>query len=182
MKKLLVCGLATTILTIAMAGWVFADVQTDSATATVTMQIDEIAVLNVTGNPGTLTIIAPGTGGATPSNPSDDSTYLQYTSTVPSGVRQITAGWEASDTAPAGCSLKLEATPSGGTNEGSTAGQITVSSSQQAIITGIGSCATGTLGTDGAQLTYTLSLDTMTSLIANESQVVTITFILTDSS
>jgi hypothetical protein len=149
---------------------------------TVTMQVNAIGVLAVTGNPSTLTVSAPAAGGATPSNPSNNGTYVQYTSTVGSSdSRKLTAAWGGSDAAPAGCSLKLTATPSGGTNEGTTAGQITLSSTAQDIVTTIKSCATGTAGTNGAQLTYLLSVDAVTSLVAGESKSATVTLTLTDA-
>jgi hypothetical protein len=154
----------------------------DTATQTFDLTVSEICLIDVTGNPASLTIVAPTTGGETPANPADSSTYAQYTSTVASGLtRKITANWGGTDSAPAGTSLKLLATPSGGTNEGSSAGQITVSSTAADVVTAIGSCATGTGATDGARLKYTLSVDTMTSLVANETENVTMTLTLTDA-
>lgn len=163
-----------------LAGLMFAAA---TATQTVTMSVNAIGVLAVTGNPSTLTVSAPTIGGDTPSNPSSNTTYAQYTSTVgSSGTRKITAAWGGSDAAPAGCSLKLAAAPSGGTNQGSTAGQITLSSTAQDLITTIRSCATGTAATNGAQLTYVLSVDTVTALVAGESKSATVTLTLTDAS
>jgi hypothetical protein len=153
-----------------------------TSTQTVTMQVNAICVLGVTGNPSALTVSAPATGGQTPSSPSSNTTYAQYTSTVgASQTRRLTAAWGGSDAAPAGCSLKLQATPSGGTNQGTGTSQVTVSSTAQDIITGIRSCATGTGATSGAQLTYTLSVDTVTSLVAAETKSATITLTLTDA-
>lgn len=179
-KKLTVVLLAS-----ALCFW-FAGVATaeDTGSQTFAAEIDDICVIDVTGNPSTLIIAAPATGGETPSNPADSSRYAQYTSVVDSAssvTRLITAKWGASDAAPAGTSLKLVATPSGGTNEGSAASEITVSSTPQNIVTGIGSCATGTGATDGARLKYTLSLDTMTSLIANDDKTISMTLTLTDA-
>ena len=168
-----VCGLGLT-------GLMFASATT---TQTVTMQVNAIGVLAVSGNPSTLTVSAPAVGGETPSNASNNGTYVQYTSTVgASNSRKLTAAWSGSDAAPAGCSLKLTATPSGGTNEGSTAGQITVSSTAQDLVTTIKSCATGTGGTSGAQLTYLLAVTSMTDLVAGESKSATVTLTLTDAS
>jgi hypothetical protein len=153
-----------------------------TTTQTVTMQVNAICVLAVSGNPGTLTVSAPAAGGQTPSNSSSNTTYAQYTSTVAaSQSRKLTAAWGGSDAAPAGCSLKLSATPSGGTNQGSTAGQITLSATAQDLVTTIKSCATGTGATSGAQLAYTLSVDTVTSLVASESKTATVTLTLTDA-
>ncbi len=166
------------VMTVGLIGLAMA--ATDDATQNLTLAVSEICVLDVTGNPGVITVVAPGTGGQTPANPSDNSTYAQYTSTVASGLtRNMTAQWGGADAAPAGTSLDLTAAPAGGT-QGVTAGLITVSSSAQNIITGIGSCATGTSDTDGAQLTYTLMIDDVTALVAGDSQSVTITLTLAE--
>jgi len=165
---------------VGLAGLMFG---ASTTTQTVTMQVNAICVLAVTGNPSTLTVSAPATGGQTPANPSSSTTYAQYTSTVASATtRKLTSKWETGDAAPAGCSLKLTATPSGGTNEGSTAGQITISSTAQDIVTAIGSCATGTGASNGALLGYVLSVDTVTSLVASESKSATVSLTLTDAS
>ncbi len=168
-----------TIITAAVSGLAFASATT---TQTVTMQISSISVLGTTGNPATLAVSAPAQGGATPANPTTNTTYAQYTSTVATGVtRRLQANWGTTDGAPAGCSLLLTATPGTGTNQGTSAGQITMSSTATNIVTGIGSCATGTGATNGAQLAYTLSINTMTSLVAGDNHTVTITLTLTDS-
>lgn len=166
------------LLTLALAGSALY-AATDTATQSVTMTVNEIAVIDVTGNPGTLTILAPGTGGATPANATDNSTYAQYTSVVASALtRKITANFGGSDATPAGTSLKLTVAPSGG--EGTSAGQKTLTSTAQDVVTAIGSAATGTGGTSGAQLTYELSVDTFASLVAGESKTVTVTLTMTD--
>jgi hypothetical protein len=146
------------------------------------MQINEIGLLGVTGAPASMVIAPPAAGGQTPSNATENSTYLLYTSTVVAGKsRAITAAWGASDAAPAGCSLKLTATPNGGTNQGATAGQIALGSTAKNIVTTIKSCATGSAAGNGARLAYVLSVDDVTALVANESKTVTITFTLTDA-
>jgi len=134
----------------------------------------------VTSSAVSLTVSNPAAPGGVPSNPVGSSSYAQYSSTVASGVtRRITAAWATGNTAPTGCSLLLQASvPSG---YGTSAGQITVSTTAQNLVTGIGGCATGTGSTSGAQLVYTLSIGAMTSLVANESKSATITLTLTDS-
>ena len=152
----------------------------DTATQTVTMQVREICVIDVTGNPSPLIIVPPSNGGDMPANPSDNTTYAQYTSVVAQGkTRSITAHWGANDSAPSGCELKLEATPAGG-NQGSSAGEITLSTTPQNIVTGIRSCATGSDSSNGAQLTYTLVIKDVESLVAGEEKTVTVTLTLTD--
>jgi hypothetical protein len=167
------------VLALGLAGLTFAQ---STANQTVTMQISAISVLGVTGNPAALVVSAPALGGDTPSNPTSNTTYARYTSTVATGVtRRLQANWAVLDAAPAGCSLLLTATPAGLPNQGSSAGQITMTSTATNIATGIGSCATGTTATSGAQLTYVLSVNTMTALVAGDNHVVTITLTLTDS-
>ena len=171
--------ISTVSLALLIVGFVAAS---DTANQTFTLSVLDICVLGVTGNPGTLTIQAPASGGETPANPTDESTYTVYTSVVGAAqARVMTAQWGGSDAAPAGCSLKMVISEIAGTNEGSAAAEITVSASAQNIITGIGSCATG-VGVGGAKLKYTLSLDTMTSLVAGSSESVTITLTMTDAS
>jgi len=167
-----VLGLGLAVLVFAMA----------TTTQSVTMQIGAISVLGTTGNPATLAVAAPAQGGGTPTNPSSNTTYAQYTSTVAAGVtRKLQANWGTTDAAPAGCSLLLTATPAALLNQGSTAGQITMSSTATNIVTAIGSCATGTGATNGAQLAYVLSINTMTSLVSGDNHTVTITLTLTDN-
>jgi len=153
-----------------------------TATQTVTMQIASICVLRTTGIPAALAVAAPATPGDLPVNPSSNTTYAQYTSTVAAGVtRRLQANWGAADAAPAGCSLLLTATPAALPNQGSSAGQITMNATATNIVTGIGSCATGIGATNGAQLAYVLSITSMTSLVGGDSRTATITLTLTDN-
>ena len=171
---LLAAGLGLALAGLAVAA--------STGSQTVGMQVGSICVLAVTGNPSTLTVAAPATGGAAPTNPSSNATYAQYTSTVAaSQSRRLTAAWGSSDAAPSGCSLKLTAAPSGHTNEGASAGQITLSSTAQDIVSTIKSCATGQGPTSGTQLTYQLSVDSLTALVASESKTATVTLTLTDA-
>jgi len=171
--------LAGAVLALGLAGLTFAQTTQNQ---TVTMQISAISALGVTGNPATLTVSAPALGGDLPANPSASATYAQYTSTVASGVtRRLQANWGVADAAPAGCSLLLTATPAAQPNQGSGAGQITMSSTATDVVTGIGSCATGRNATNGAQLAYVLSISDMTALVAGDNHTVTITLTLTDN-
>jgi hypothetical protein len=167
-------------LVIGLAGLAVA---ADTATQTVQMNVDEICVIDVTGNPAALVVAAPTTGGQTPPDDSDNTTYAQFTSVVAgSTARTLTAAWGGSDAAPAGCSLALEVTTLTASCGSRVVGGITLSSTPQNIITAIGSCATGTAGTDGGQLTYTLGVDNVTLLDASDDQSVTVTLTLTDAS
>lgn len=170
----------TVPLLLLLAGSALGQANVDSHT--VTMQVADMAVLNLVGGNITLSIAAPGTGGQQPADDTDATCYLQYTATVPSAqTRTITVAWGGADSAPAGCSLRVTATPSGTAGEGSTAGQRTISSSAQTVVTGIGSCYTGTGGTDGANLSYVLTVTDPASLVSGDSEVATVTYTLTDS-
>jgi len=174
MKKLLVVVIAGMFL-LGLSGIGMA--QTGSDNHTVTIVINEIAEINVTTASITLTVTAPGTPGADPQGDTDNTTYLQYTSTVASGqTRTIDAKLDAAMLS--GLSLAVQATP--GSGEGTSAGSVTLSTTDQSVITSIGSCATGTGGTDGAQVTYTLSVTDPTQLTINAGANYTVTYTLTD--
>lgn len=160
----------------------FASAATDTATHDVTLQVSEIALIDLNNTAAiTLTTNAPGAGGENPLGDTNATKLLQYTSLVGSGLtRNITVEWGGTDAAPAGTSLKLLATsvPAGC---GTAAPQVTLSSTPTNLVTTIGSCATGT-GASGTELTYTFSIDTVTSLVVGDNKTVTITFTLTDAS
>ena len=179
MKKLLSATFMAVILvlvTIGLAAWAV----TDTATQTFNVDVNSIAVIDVTAPPVDLAITAPLTGGADPVSASDSTTYAQYTSTVSSKTRKITAEISAGSL-PGGTTLNLEATGIPGANEGTYVGGGVDLIGVKDIITGIGSCATGTLDTDGAQLTYTLSITDgiVTDLVADEGNPITVTLTLT---
>ena len=176
MKKIIVVSLITILMGIGSVAFALSD----DAIHDVTMQVNEIALIDLNSAVAiTLTTNPPANGGEAPLGDSDASKLLQYTSLVASGVsRRISAQWGATDAAPAGTSLLLEATSAPG---GASAGQITLSSTAQDLITGIGSIATGT-GANGAALTYTFSIDNVSSLVVGANETVTITFTLTDAS
>ena len=181
MKKLNVVLFFILILLFFQTGEVIAADVTD--TMVVHMSVDSMATLNV--NPGTditLTVSAPAIAGDTPADIINDANYLQYTATVTAlGTKKITT--QLSAAVLTGCSLKLQATVGSGTNEGTSAGQVTLSNeSASNIITDIKTCATGTGSTDGAKLTYTLTVDTMTSLVVEEEKHLSVIFTLTDVS
>ena len=163
--------------------WFGAVLAADTATQTVQLNVDDICVIDVTGDPAALTIAAPPVGGLIPADATDNSTYAQYTSVVcGSAVRALTVNWGAGDAAPSGCELGLEVTSLTSGCGSAVAGGVTVSGTAQNVVGSIGSCATGTGGTDGAQLTYTLGVTDETQLDSCDDQTVTITLTLTDAS
>jgi hypothetical protein len=179
MKSTKISALVAALL---LMGTGLAFAATDTAAHDVTMTVNEIALIDL-NNTGaiTLTTNAPTNGGEDPLGDSDASKLLQYTSLVAGGTtRNITVNWGGTDAAPAGTSLKVEATSvPGGCGTGG--GQLTISDTGQNLITGVASCATGT-GASGAEITYTFSIDTISLLDVGESQTVTITFTMLDAS
>ena len=179
-NKFLLFITLTIFMLISLPSYSFSE---DTVTQQVTMQVSEICLINVSGIPQKLVITGSETGGLDPVQSSDESTFIQYTSTVGDGLyRTLSVLWGDMDSAPAGCSLKLQAVPSGGENEGASAGKLTLSSSPQTLITNIGSCTTGTGQSQGSRLIYNLVVDDPTQLKAGETNSVTITLTLTDIS
>jgi len=170
---------------IAAAGLGFIEVAfaSERAVQRVTMEVESVGVLSVSGNPSPLVvaIAVDRTGSGRGNFAQDQSTYIQYSAAV--SRRQhltVTAQWSSSESAPAGCSLRLQAFPAGRKNEGRSAGQITLSSAPQPILLDIGSCSTGAGPALGAQLGYTLSIDSANDVVVGEIRSATIIFTLGD--
>ena len=164
-----------------MVGSVGVFALSDTASHTVTMQVNEIALIDLNDITAiTLTTNAPTNGGEAVTGDTDGSKLLQYTSLVAAGLtRNITVQADLATPAPAGTSLKLAAVVPGGC--GTAAPQVTITNAAQSLITAIGSCATGT-GASGAALTYTFSVDTVALLVVGATTSPTITFTLADAS
>jgi hypothetical protein len=154
----------------------------DTAIHSVILQVNEIALIDLNNTAAiTLTTNPPGAGGLDPIGDTDSSKLLQYTSLVASGVtRNITVNWDATDSAPAGTSLSLEAV-SVPANCGTAAGALVITDIAQNLITTVGSCATG-VGANGAALTYTFDITDVTQLVVGDTRTVTVTFTLADAS
>jgi hypothetical protein len=167
------------LMVVFFGGLIYAD--NDFTSHDVTMNVISVVLIDLNDTSTiTLNTIAPANGGEDPTGETDNSKLLQYTSLVSAGThRQITANWDVGDTAPAGTSLLLQATsvPAGC---GTAGAQITVDDTARVIIDNIGSCATGT-GANGAELTYTFSIDDVSQLVVGDSETVTITLTLTDA-
>lgn len=97
------------------------------------------------------------TPGSAISAATNSNTYLQITSIIPTNTtRHITASINATTPLPAGTTLKLKATGcTTGSGTFGTGHEVTLTSSDQEIVSGIGSCYTGTLSNNGYRLTYT---------------------------
>jgi len=138
----------------------------DTAAQTVTITVEEIAQLGVTGDPGTLTLAsATTTAGSLPIAVTDDTTTLSWTSNVAATTRKITAALDSAYTA--GIVLKATLAEPTGTN-GTTAGQQTLSDTATDMLTGV-----TTENCTGATITLEASLSTMVAPIASESRTLT---------
>ncbi|MCK4392830.1 hypothetical protein KAX17_07980 [Candidatus Bipolaricaulota bacterium] len=180
MRGCLIAVMIITALIIWPAGMTLAN---NTAVQVVEIRIEEIAVMNITGvlsRP--LTLTAPANPEAAPT--SHTSTYIRYTSVVREGKTRVITAAITAGTLPGGCALKLEGIDlSGHGNHGNIVpGGVHLSGIPQAIITGIGSCYTGTGSTAGAQLAYALIVDDTGSLVPGETRTITISFTLTDAS
>ena len=182
MKKIVLTAL---ILAVLGAGSLFA--ATSSASHDVTITVSEVVLMELNSTAAiSLTTVSPGVGNAGDdvTGQTDSSKRLIYTSLVAnSTTRKITAALDANLTQP-GVALTLTAVAPGGATEGSSAGTKTLTTVAEDIITTIGSCATGnTDGTDGAALTYALSVTNVDALEVDAvGETVTVTLTLTDAS
>ena len=159
----------------------------DTATHDVTMNVNEVVLIDV-NNAGTLTLntTAPANGGENVTGQTDStSKLLQYTSLVAATTtRSISIEWSTTEldgACPAGTHLEAEAITVPGSCGSAVPGGVTVGGSPLAIITAIGSCATGT-GASGAQMEYRFVVDTVSSLVVGDTKSVRLLFTLTDAS
>jgi len=179
MKQLLSLVAISGLMALATAA--FATGVSTTATSSFNTDVNEMAVLNIAGYPGNLVLGAPGTGGTTIDNASDATTYAQYTSVIATGKTRILDAKISAGSIPAGTTLKLTAGNPGGTgNVGTKAAQVTLTGTAASIVTGIGSCNTGTGDTDGTNLSYQLSVSAIGSLVKTALNNVTVTFTLND--
>ncbi|MCG8483115.1 MAG: hypothetical protein MJA31_07390 [Clostridia bacterium] len=140
----------------------------------------------------TMTFGAPASdeAGSPLSDPSSNSSlWLNYSSIVGASgeTRSITVKL---DNAVSEGTLTVQAASDAGNGLGSVgtaaASAITLSTTAQNIVTGIGSCYTGSGTSNGHQLTYSLSLTTTSSnysnLVHNTNNQYTVTYTITDES
>jgi len=78
MKKLIISISLIMVLTFGLSGIALAGTGEDSSTVTITFE--EIAEIGVSGNPGTITIVAPATAGDLPADQSEATTTMSWTS------------------------------------------------------------------------------------------------------
>lgn len=176
-------ALLVSLITAAGLGFVEVILADEKAVQKVTMEVESMGVLSVSGNPSSLIVAVSDDRSVSGAKNfvQDQSTYIQYSAAVSRYQHlTVTAQLSPSDTAPAGCSLRLQAFPAGRTNEGQSDGQISLSNTPQPILSGLGSCSTGTGPAQGAQLVYTLSIDSINDVVVGEIRSATIILTLGD--
>ena len=170
MKKLKLF-LLTASLTLFLCGIAMAQ---DSQAHNVTITVQEVAKIGLNGGPVTIEFTsASTTAGDLPTPTTDTSTDLRWTSNVAAAAtRKITAALDSDYSA--GIVLQVTvAAPLTGTTNGATAGQITLSTSELEVFTGI----TNEHCKD-AVLSYDASLTAMVEAAAGELK--SVTYTLTD--
>jgi hypothetical protein len=148
----------------------------------VIININSIALLDLEGPNVTLDVTRPTNAGDEPVGDSDNGTYLNYTSTVASSASRSISAQITAGSVPAGVDLKLAAVPAARSNEGTSAGQVTLDDkAAHAVVTGIGSCATGAAASDGARCTYTLEVSSYSALEVQSNTTMTVTYTISAS-
>jgi len=179
MKKLIISILIAGMLIFGMSMGVMAEIPgTDDST--VVINIDEIAVVEAENTTTAFTFADPATIGDAPAEVTNTESSLKYTSIIVEGeTRDITASIGA---LVPGCELRLILTDGigvvegGDGNLGTAASEVTLAvETESDIVTGIGSCNTGT-APEG--LTYTLNITDIAAVVSG-SQDATVTFTIT---
>ena len=162
----------TTFVVLSMvfaAGNLFGDV-IGAAAINVTITVNEVAAITVSGGAISFTVGAGAAAGDLPAvTPGANTpTYLQYSSIIQTGLPRSMAV-QVDNPMPDGLILNIRAgTPTGHGNAGTpVAGGVTVDTNyvadtDQTIITTIESCATGTGATQGPPIFYSLAIDEAT--------------------
>ena len=154
----------------------------------ISIEIPEVALLDLEGTTSiTLAPTEPTEAGEALdfSTATDNNVWVNYSSIVATGNTRTVTAAITSGSVPTGMNLKVTAgsfSGSGKGTHGSSASQITLSGSEQNVITGIGSCYTGNGSSNGHNLTYQLDLvapENYADLVqANTS--ITVTYTLTE--
>ena len=160
---------AATALLVGAAGTAAAQVQ---ATQTLTFTVSEVAEIAASGSPS-LTTPTTATAGSNPTSVTDNSASLALTANTLSGeTRKVTVALDAD--MPAGVTLTLQAgnpTAGGaGVSGGTAAAPVTLTSSDQDLITGIEGVTDPSV-----PLTYVLSNTTAARVTGAQTRTVTFT-------
>jgi hypothetical protein len=134
----------------------------NTATQTVTFEVQAIDEVSASGNPGALTV-STATAGSEPDDATDISTT--YAVTTNGTNKKITGGIDSN--MPGNTTLQVGlAAPSGGAS----AGNVTLSTTAADLVTGITQSAE-----TGLTITYTLSATVAAGIVASDTRTVTLT-------
>lgn len=134
----------------------------NEANENISYSIPAMRILDLEGTAPTLTFQVPTDGGGEIGDATSNTSWINYTSVITSGVTNKITVAISGNPVPAGTELKVQAgnyTGNGDGTFGTPTGQVVLSGSSQDLITGIGSCYTGSGNTNGHQLTYTWSVE-----------------------
>ncbi|KAA2224892.1 hypothetical protein FW780_12050 [Chryseobacterium sediminis] len=151
---------------------------------TVTMTLPTVTLMDIepTGN-FTLNFTAPTEAGNALGNPTPNtSKWVNYTSAIAPGglTRKITA---SVNKVIAGVNIRLQAAAAsgaGGGTLGTSAGQVTLTTTPVTIISGIGGAFTGNGANNGHNLTISLTTNTYANLIAQANTAIVIVYTITE--
>ena len=140
---------------------------TDTASSTVTITFSEISELAVSGDPGTLTIVAPAAAGNLPADQSDATTTMSWTANVAAGLTRKVTG--SLDVLFSGINLYATVAAPGGT-DGTSAGEVqfAVGATAYDYVTAIGNC-----NVSAQTITFRASVSAMVAPYTSTSQTVT---------
>lgn len=167
------------------ASFVQSDGQSDDHT--VTIVIPEVALVDVepsASNDITLTYTAPTEAGLALTGDTNSDLWLNYSSikSTTNPTRTVSVNL---DQVVAGVNLKVTAAAaaSGGVGTVGTPGStLTLTTSDQTLITGIGSCYTGDGTSNGHNLTYEVDLlGTYADLVASTGTILTVTYTISSN-
>ncbi|HBB92201.1 MAG TPA: hypothetical protein DC042_10905 [Bacteroidales bacterium] len=184
MKKIARIGTLALWLLLTTTGGVLA--QSFTAGDIITLQVQDFALIETNHAPVSLTL-STSVAGMPVSAVSNSDMFVKISSLVPGGTnREITARI-SSGSVPTGTTLTMVASPCTLINSGGRLGTvvstpIVLGIADQFLVTGIGSCYTGTGYNDGFRLTYNWSPTNLTTdyhLLSASSSPVSLTIVLT---
>lgn len=151
------------VLAISLSMGMKMQAQTNTADHAISLGLPEVALLGTQSGPVNLQLSgALAAGEAIEASKSDSSSYIQFSSVISEGsTRTLYAKYTG--TVPAGTFLKALAMNPGVNASGDfgtlIATDVTLSTTDNALVTDIGSCYSGTAADDGYNLKYTWGLD-----------------------
>lgn len=140
------------------------EARAQTATQTVTFQVDTIKAMSASGDPGKL-VVNSATAGSSPDDATDNSTSWAVTTNLSN--TKVTGSIDTN--MPSGVTLTVSlAAPSGA----SSSGDISLSTTDQDLVTGVSQVAES-----GLTITYTLSATTGAGVVAEDTRTVTFTLL-----